>query len=108
MHCHSFWPSAVFFTPAPVVITAKAGIQESNAGVVKGFRFTSARIRPTEMLPLLLFPLRCLQQASGNVLHKPLDSGFRRNDDRALMTMRQESYTPALIKSFQPALGKPE
>ena len=57
---------------APAVIPAKAGIQEGGGAVVKGRQvLPDAYIQLSDLLSCPL---------CGHVLHKPLDSGLRRND----------------------------
>ena len=59
--------------PARFVIPAQAGIQEGKAGALNGFRPWNAAFSGHS---------RRLRRA-GMLLYKPLDSGFRRNDDGA-------------------------
>ena len=62
----------------PSSFRAKARIQEGKAGMVNELRFLPAHRNDA----FVVIPPACCRQGSrGNVLHKPLDSGFRRNDD---------------------------
>ena len=84
---------------APAVIPSQAGIQEGRGAVVKGRQvLLDTRLR---LLHLLSFPLR------GNVFHKPLDSGLRRNDggmatrlkvSRTLSVIPEQFLTTAIIE----------
>ena len=69
------------FHSCPFVIPAKAGIQEGGAGGLNKLRFLPAHRNDA----FVAIPAHALPAAGrGNVFYKPLDSGFRRNDDEEI------------------------